>query len=491
MSRAAIVGVFVAVCLAVLGGLILRVEDLRLFGPDPMRVDVMFDSVTGLDDRAAVRVAGVRVGRVDGIGLDGRRARVSLLLDEPLELREGAYASVANVGLLGEKYVELSLGDPAGALLAEGAVLEGEVAVSWDQAMAKITEIGDSVLSLTGDLTEGDAGGNLGRLLDNLAAMSAELRDLVASNRGQVDSTIASFEQFSATLASELPRITRQMSSALEQIEAVIAENRDDFGEGLDNIRQLTASFQTSVDNLNQITGTLAAGEGSLGKLLNDDAAHDSLVSTLDSLKGGVEELRGTLGRIEKIQLDLGFEAYYLEDQEDTRTAFKLNIDPQSSRFYRIEAVDDPRGREKTSTEFITTTVGDGPPVREVIETRRITEDILISAQLGFTLGDFALRGGLIESTGGAGVDWMRETSELGRFTLSLEGFDFGREVMGEELGPRLRLSTKWWPRDGIYLIGGYDDLLESDYGSAFLGVGISWRDDDLKYLLGSVPTNF
>ena len=36
-----------------------------------------------------------------------------------------------------------------------------------------------------------------------------------------------------------------------------------------------------------------------------------------------------------------------------------------------------------------------------------------------------------------------------------------------------------------------YDDLLESDYGSAFLGVGISWRDDDLKYLLGSVPTNF
>jgi hypothetical protein len=34
--------------------------------------------------------------------------------------------------------------------------------------------------------------------------------------------------------------------------------------------------------------------------------------------------------------------------------------------------------------------------------------------------------------------------------------------------------------------VGGYDDPLERD--SFFLGGGIRWRDDNLKYLLGSVP---
>ena len=347
MSNVAKVGLFMTIALVVLAALVLRVEDVRLFGGPQQRVDVLFDTVTGLDDKAAVRVAGVRIGRVDGISLDGQKARVELVIDTPVELTEGSYASVSNVGLLGEKYVELVLGPPGAPLLPEGTTLLGEIPVSWDQAMAKLSSIGDSVLQFTEGVSGSGTGGNLGRLIDNLAVMSAELRDLVASNRGQVDSTLASFNSFSATLARELPIIARQTENALAQIESVIADNRDDFGEGLANVRELTESFKTSVENLNAITGQLAQGEGSLGKLLQSDEAHDGLVSTLDSLKGGVEDLRGTLGRIEKIQLDLGFESYYLEGREDTRSAFRIDIDPQSNRFYRIAAVDDPTGPDE------------------------------------------------------------------------------------------------------------------------------------------------
>jgi phospholipid/cholesterol/gamma-HCH transport system substrate-binding protein len=37
--------------------------------------------------------------------------------------------------------------------------------------------------------------------------------------------------------------------------------------------------------------------------------------------------------------------------------------------------------------------------------------------------------------------------------------------------------------------VGGYDDFLESDNSSIFFGGGVRWKDDDLKYLLGSVPS--
>jgi hypothetical protein len=40
-----------------------------------------------------------------------------------------------------------------------------------------------------------------------------------------------------------------------------------------------------------------------------------------------------------------------------------------------------------------------------------------------------------------------------------------------------------------VYVWGGYDDPLESELDAFFLGGGLTWNDDNLKYLLGSVPS--
>ena len=71
MSQVIKVGVFVTLCLVVLGVLIFRIEDWSL-GGDGQRVVAVFDSVAGLNEKAPVRVAGVRVGAVESIGLEGR-----------------------------------------------------------------------------------------------------------------------------------------------------------------------------------------------------------------------------------------------------------------------------------------------------------------------------------------------------------------------------------------------------------------------------------
>ena len=154
---------------------------------------------------------------------------------------------------------------------------------------------------------------------------------------------------------------------------------------------------------------------------------------------------------------------------------------PESERSYHFGLVDDPRGRVRRETVISTITGPDGSSETTTTETVRISDRETVSAQVGFNLGVASFRAGIFESTGGAAVDYRLFDRRLG---LSLEAFDFSRE---NDLDPHLRLVSRWQLGSNVYLLGGFDDFLESDLESVFLGAGISWSDDDLKYLLGSV----
>lgn len=482
MANAVKVGIFMTICLVALAIFILRVEDLSLFGDEPARLAAEFRDVAGLDDQAAVRVAGVRVGRVDGISLEGRRARVQLLLEEPLALTVGTRARIANMGLLGDKYVELIPGPPGAPALPPGAVLPGETPVTFDEALAKLNRIGTSIEGLTGTFAGQDLGGAIQRLLADVQATSTEIRLLVAGNQAQIGATVRNFERFSATLARELPRLAGEMERAVTGIADLVAENRADVGASVDNVRELTARLQASVENLNEITGRIARGEGTIGKLVSDETAHDELVATLDSIQGGVETLSGALGTIQKFQVDVGMEGFYLQDLEETQSAFRLDIGPKDEpRMYRVGIANTPRGDTKSKTQRITVTRPDGTSETTTVETFTQEDERVITALFGWRgPRDVHLWAGLVEDSGGAQVEYPLFDRRL---WLSFEAFDFNRD---EDQDPHLRLSTRWLFHPNLYLMGGYDDFLEED--SFFLGGGIRWRDDYLKYLLGSVP---
>jgi len=488
MSQAVKVGIFMTVTLALLAWLVLRVEDWNPFAEKGLRIDAVFDSVQGLDDKAAVRVAGVRVGRVDGIHLDGRRARVTLLLDPSVAPTEGARATVANLGLLGDKFVQLDPGPAGAAPLAEGATIPGESPISIDQALAKIEKIGDSVDSFLSGTGGGGGGGGLGDLISSIQATADELRAVIAENRNAFGGTVSNFERFSATLADDLPRLTAQIERVLDQVGGVVAENRDDLHGTMSNLREVTDRVQVSVDNLNKITTGLANGEGTLGKLLTSDEAHDELIAALGSVEEGVSALGDTLGRVQKLKLDIGMESAYLSELDDARSAVRVDVLPrgeESPRRYRVELVSDPRGRVTEKTETITITGPDGLP--ETTTTDRILREqnkwrysVLLGLPFAEKRGQ--LWAGMIENSGGVRLDYSPVPDKL---RLSFEAFEFSRAL---DLDPHLRLSAEWSPWRSLYIRGGYDDPLVSDYRSPFIGAGLRWSDDDLKYLFGSVP---
>ncbi len=485
MSQAIKVGAFAAIVLVVLGIFVLKIEDLQLFAPKGQRVDAVFDSVAGLDDKAAVRVAGVRVGRVDGVGLAGQRARVTLLLEEPVTLTEGSRAAIASSGLLGDKYVELILGPASAPPLPPGAVLEGTTPVSLDQAIARLDAVGQNIQSITGSLAGGgEGGGQISRLLDNLEAISADLRMLIAANRDEVSATLSNFRAASSTLAQQLPQLADRLDSVLAEIGGVVKDNRSSLQASLGNIERITAGLEPAVADLKTISGRLANGEGTIGKLLTSNEAHDQLVATLGTIKTGVDSLGETLGAAQKIKLDLGMEGFYLPRTDESQAAFQVDVRTRSDWLYRFGVVNPAQGVEKSKTQQIITTLPDGTVETTTIDTLT-TEDnqLRISALLGAQLPyRLKVHTGVIESKFGLEVE--RSALE-DRLWFALEAYDFSRKG---DLKPHLRFSTRYRLHPNIYVMGGYDDPLNSDRGSLFLGAGIRWQDDDLKYLLGSVP---
>ena len=308
---------------------------------------------------------------------------------------------------------------------------------------------------------------------------------MVADNRLQVNATVENFRAFSQTLKEELPKLAEKLNALANRVDQVVAENRGNLNESLGNIKDLSAKLKTSADNLNQISGKIARGEGTIGKLVNDEETVDNLNSTLKSVESGVQSLKNTLGRSERWRLDINLRSEMLPDlpkSHTSRSAFGIDLHTTDQRFFRLELVNTPFGRSSTKTDTVTVTYPDGHS--EVTTTNKATmsDASSFNAQVGYRLGDYTLRAGIFESTGGVGVD--RDLFRR-RLRLTLEAYDFNRETKP----PHIRFETRYYLTHNIFAYGGYDDPVWKDHRSVLFGGGVTWGDDDLKYLLGTAAS--
>ena len=117
------VGIFVAIGIAAILFLALKVGNLVAFGTTPgYRLEAAFENIGGLKLRAPVKAAGVVVGRVERIRFDPKtyQAVVTMKIDDGNEFTADTIASILTSGLLGEVYVGLDVGGDTN-MLGDGA----------------------------------------------------------------------------------------------------------------------------------------------------------------------------------------------------------------------------------------------------------------------------------------------------------------------------------------------------------------------------------
>ncbi|MEE2645169.1 MAG: MlaD family protein, partial [Myxococcota bacterium] len=84
------------------------------------RVSAILDDVGGLVQNSRVMIAGIPVGQIEQIELEGERARIWLVLDLPTPLLSDTRLVKRSAGLLGENFISLSPGQSGAPVLSGG-----------------------------------------------------------------------------------------------------------------------------------------------------------------------------------------------------------------------------------------------------------------------------------------------------------------------------------------------------------------------------------
>src|SRR4051812_7993889 len=134
------VGLFVLVGAAAILFLALKSANLLTLNFDTAyKVTAKFDNIGGLKPRAAVKSAGVVVGRVESIGFDDKtyQARVVLQLERKFAFPKDSSAKILTSGLLGEQYLGLEPGAAEKNLAAGDTITQTQSAVVLENLISQ------------------------------------------------------------------------------------------------------------------------------------------------------------------------------------------------------------------------------------------------------------------------------------------------------------------------------------------------------------------
>src|SRR5689334_19724428 len=105
-----IVGLFLAIGIACLAWLSIKLARKEFFGGGGYEIQAAFSNGSGLRRGTPVVIAGVEIGRVERVWLADYEAKVRLVIKKEVVLQSDTIASIKTKGLIGEKYVELTPG---------------------------------------------------------------------------------------------------------------------------------------------------------------------------------------------------------------------------------------------------------------------------------------------------------------------------------------------------------------------------------------------
>jgi phospholipid/cholesterol/gamma-HCH transport system substrate-binding protein len=268
-NRTAIVGAFV------IGGVLLFALGLFLIGNRRMlfernfEIHTQFSNISGLQNGALVRVAGMEAGEVTQIEVPGgpaRQFRVRLRIRENLRpiIRTDSVASIQNDGLVGNRYVQVQAGSEHAPQIEDDGTIPSEEPFDFADALRKLNETIEVVTEIVEDVKV-----NVERALEAVTETAQDAQALMA-----------------------------------------------DVGV---EVRAITTSTQRVTEDLTVITSGLREGRGTVGKLLTDDSlfvrtqqiadeaekAMANLREAADQAREAVADFRGEDGPIKGVTGDL------------------------------------------------------------------------------------------------------------------------------------------------------------------------------------------
>ncbi len=414
----------------------------------------IINDATGIFEKSSIKVAGITAGRISKIELYKEKALITFEILKEVRITKGSKLRVKSLGFLGDKYIDIILNRNSDEIIPEGSLIASSetgglenLTKDASEVLADVKEIVKNIKYSLAPEKEGDEP-PIKQILSNVKKVSESLKNVIQGNEEKLNEIIDNINQVSQDLQYEVSALNND--SLMAKVKKI--------GPVLEDAKRIT-------EDLKAITGKVRKGQGTIGKLINDDEVVDQVSETL----AGVRKL---VNRIDDIRSELQvFSAY--NSEQDNISDFNLDIYTSPERLLRFGVATSEFGRE--DEREVTTTVG-GTTVTENIRETDI-DTYRFNFQLGRKVNDWTFRAGIIESSGGLGIDydWNYVNTRL-----YLEIFDYR-----DDIGPNVRFGSQIHMWNVFYLkIAGEDLVSKTNTQSLSLGAGLRFTDEDIKGLL-------
>jgi phospholipid/cholesterol/gamma-HCH transport system substrate-binding protein len=505
------VGLFVLVMVFTFFGFYSFVHKGGLSRSDALEVSAVFHDAAGLEKKTLVQIAGIPVGEVTDVSLyQGQYARLVILIKKSIRVHTDAALTKHSASILGEFVLDLYPGSEGAPLMPE----DGEIAnVIDEQGIQKVFEtlgkVAEDVQSVTKSMRELITGntGSVETIVSNISELTKSLDNVVSNNGASLKATLDNFERLSAQLNSftgsekssvgdlieNLRGASASARQALDTVNGILGSNKGQLSENFKGIQQTLQDLDKSIQSVENITKGIENGNGTVGRLLNDEA----LANKVDKAVGGATDF---VSRLTGMQTEVSLQDDYLFGEAASKGYVNLKLITKPDKYYLLQLVDDPRGTQQISF------VQNNPPSSLQVGSQEVTttsRSFKYSAEFAKIFFDESpvpttVRLGLIESTVGGGLDVNFWHNHIG---LTADLFDFDDDFQPY---PRVRTYATLRFLDHLEIRGGADDLLNANATrntaaplsrgytlggrDAFLGGGFYFTDEDLKAVLSVAP---
>jgi phospholipid/cholesterol/gamma-HCH transport system substrate-binding protein len=291
-------------------------------------INVDFDNPGGLQSGAPVRIAGVKMGKVEELQfLGGKvdpvtkrrtlvRAKLAIQTRAKDTIHEDAAFYVTTQGVLGEQFLAIEPGSVDKPVLAENATVRGVDPPRLDLFLAKAFELLDTALNgirnnreLIGDIAQNTAGllkglnilvnenrERLNRTIVNIETLSVEANQLTKGARLQyVDNpkiahTIDNVDKISTDLQKDSGPLLKDAREAMANINRASAavgspEEQEKLKKLLAEVAQLATRANATAADAQAIVAHVKTGKGTVGALVMDEAVYDDVQEMVRDLK--------------------------------------------------------------------------------------------------------------------------------------------------------------------------------------------------------------
>ncbi len=276
------VGLFVIVAAAVLIGMVFAISGA--FGRSAKSYHAYFPFAGGLEQGATVRYAGgPKVGRVEKLTIDPTNpARIDVVfsVQTDLPVKTDSHAKIMSMSPLGDNHLEIMPGGAQSAAAPAGSLLPSDAYVDFNALTAQINDLAPKASQLMASLNDRatELKVTVDRVNDllntenraNLSAALANTRGLLEENRPQIKSTIQNLNQVSqkiGPLIQDLHHTSEEANKALDHIDAMIGDNKDDVRASVTELRK---SLTTLTDITGRIDQTLDVNTENIDELLDN-----------------------------------------------------------------------------------------------------------------------------------------------------------------------------------------------------------------------------